>query len=99
MSGDVEEGAKKIVEEVETRAKGMVKKGQRQMAGYKQSVNVKRKSNLEKGRSGWESAGRKLDLWEFLTFSLDSLATRYLHPWCTQGLYYFLIICNPRSIP
>jgi len=54
MDVDVEEGAKRMVEEVEARAKGVMKEGQRQMAGFRQSVE--RKSKLEKGRSGWESA-------------------------------------------
>ena len=54
MDVDVEEGPKKVVEEVEARAKGVIKEGQRQMAGFRQSVE--KKSKLEKGRSGWESA-------------------------------------------
>jgi hypothetical protein len=54
MDVDVEEGAKQMVEEVEARAKGVMKEGQRQMAGFRQSVE--RKSKLEKGRPGWESA-------------------------------------------
>jgi hypothetical protein len=37
-----------VVEEVEARAKGVMKEGQRQMAGFRQSVE--RKSKL--GRSG-----------------------------------------------
>ena len=46
--------AKKMVGEVEARAKGVMKEGQRQMAGFRQGVE--RKSKLEKGRPGWKSA-------------------------------------------
>lgn len=55
MDGDVEEGVKKMAEEVEVWAN----EGRMRMAGFWQCVE--RSSKLQKGRSRWESTALGVD--------------------------------------